>query len=130
VHARSLECCLPTQRARSPTITDHSLVVASRSTSVELSATAVDLLLVDWLNDLIIVSKPRNCSWHVNVSVMEHAGAWTVRGSARGERLDPARHPIRTAVKAPPTCPRGRSVRRGMARHVCARCVGAVASGR
>jgi SHS2 domain-containing protein len=82
-------------------ITDHSLVVASRSTSVELSATAVDLLLVDWLNDLIYRFETAELLVaRVNVSVMEHAGAWTVRGSARGERLDPARHPIRTAVKA------------------------------
>jgi len=102
VHARSLELLFAdAASALTDTITDHSVVVASESVSVELSATAVDLLLVDWLNDLIYRFETAELLVaRVDISVMEHAGEWTVRGSARGERLDPARHPIRTLVKA------------------------------
>ena len=102
VHARSLELLFAdAASALTDTITDHRLVVASRSTSIELSATAVDLLLVDWLNDLIYRFETAGLLVaRVNVAVMEHAGEWTVRGSARGERLDPTRHPIGTLVKA------------------------------
>jgi len=87
--------------ALTETMTDHGLVAIRQSTAVELRSAAVDLLLVDWLNDLVfrfdteglLVARAR-------VAVVREGGEWTVRGSVEGECLDPARHPIKVLVKA------------------------------
>ena len=87
--------------ALTETMTDHGLVGASYSTAVELSSSAVDLLLVDWLNDLVfrfdteglLVARAR-------VAVAREGSEWALRGSVEGESFDRARHPIKVLVKA------------------------------
>jgi SHS2 domain-containing protein len=82
-------------------VTDRRLVTQAQSVPVELSSTAVDLLLVDWLNDLIYRFDADSfvvaC---VEVSVRGEGSEWTLRGKITGERLDPARHRVKTLVKA------------------------------
>jgi SHS2 domain-containing protein len=87
--------------ALTETITDHHLVAATRSVAIEITAPAVDLLLVDWLNDLIYRFETDNLLVaRADLSVIDQGARWTLRGTASGETLDPARHPIRTLVKA------------------------------
>lgn len=87
--------------ALTDTVTDRRLVAATASVAVELRSPAVDLLLVDWLNDLIYrLDTASLLVARVQVSVTEQGGEWTVRGRVDGDRLEPARHPIRTLVKA------------------------------
>ena len=87
--------------ALTDTVTDRQLIAASNSAAVELRSPAVDLLLVDWLNDLIYrLDTAGLVVARVQVAVTEEAGAWTVRGTVEGDHLEPARHPIKTLVKA------------------------------
>lgn len=87
--------------ALTDTVTDRRLVAASCSAAITLRSAAVDLLLVDWLNDLVYrLDTAGLVVARVKVSVTEDAGAWTVRGTVDGETLEPARHPIKTLVKA------------------------------
>jgi SHS2 domain-containing protein len=102
VRARSLALVFAdAATALTDTMTDHRFVAAARSAAIELTAPAVDLLLVDWLNDLIYrfetdnLLVARSC-----VSVTDDGGTWRLQGTVSGESLDPARHPIRTLVKA------------------------------
>jgi protein archease len=87
--------------ALTDTMTDRRLVGAAHSSPVELRASGVDLLLVEWLNELIY--RFDTGGWLVagaRIEVVESGGQWMVRGAVDGETLDPGRHPIRTLVKA------------------------------
>jgi len=87
--------------ALTDTITDRRLIAPLRSAAVDLTSTAVDLLLVDWLNDLIYRFETDSLAvGRADVSVTAREGAWNLRGTVSGESLDPARHPVRTLVKA------------------------------
>jgi SHS2 domain-containing protein len=87
--------------ALTDTITDRRLVAATRSAAVELVSTAADLLLVDWLNDLVYRFETDGLLVaRADVSVADEDGQWRLRGTVSGESLDPARHSIRTLVKA------------------------------
>ena len=87
--------------ALTDTVTDRRLVAAGLSAVIELRATALDLLLVDWLNDLVYrLDTTGLIVARAQVSVTEEAGAWAVRGTVAGDSLEPARHPIKTLVKA------------------------------
>jgi SHS2 domain-containing protein len=87
--------------ALTDTVTDRRLVAANISAAVELRSPAVDLLLVDWLNDLVYrLDTAGLIVARVQVSVIDEAGGWAVRGTVTGDSLEPARHPIKTLVKA------------------------------
>ena len=102
VRARSLaQLFADAALALTDTITDRRLIAIARSAAVDLTSTAVDLLLVDWLNDLIYRFETDNLAVaRADVDVTAREGAWRVRGTVGGESLDPARHPVRTLVKA------------------------------
>jgi SHS2 domain-containing protein len=87
--------------ALTDTITDHGLVAARQSVQVALRSRAVDLLLVDWLNDLVFRFDTEGLLVaHARVAVEAEGGEWSVHGAVEGERLDPARHPVKVVVKA------------------------------
>lgn len=102
VRARSLDDLFADAAiALTDTVTDHRLVAATRSADVRLRSTAIDLLLIDWLNELVYrLEIDGLLVARVQVRVTAAAGEWTLRGSVDGDRLDPARHPIKTLVKA------------------------------
>jgi SHS2 domain-containing protein len=87
--------------ALTDTMTDRRLVAATRSAAVELASAAVDLLLVDWLNDLVYRFETDSLLVAgADISVSEEDGQWRLKGTVSGESLDPARHSICTLVKA------------------------------
>ena len=87
--------------ALTETMTDHGLVAAARSTPVSLRSTALDLLLVDWLNDLVYRFDTEGfLASSARVAVARDGSDWVVAGSIEGEILEPARHPVKLLVKA------------------------------
>ena len=83
------------------TITDRSLVEAAESIPVDLRASAVDLLLVDWLNELVYRFEAEGfLVAQARVTVARRSDHVAVTGSIEGERVQPDRHPIKVLVKA------------------------------
>jgi len=88
-------------RAFSETVTDRECLPAGEITEVSNSAEAVDLLLVDWLSELVY--RFDTGGWlarDAEVDVSEAPDGWTLRGRLEGGRLDPERHEVRVLVKA------------------------------
>jgi SHS2 domain-containing protein len=88
-------------RAFSETVTDRSALDADVTIEVSLSAEAIDLLLVDWLSELVY--RFDTDGWlarDVEVQVSEIPEGWTLRARLRGGRLDPERQEVRVLVKA------------------------------
>jgi SHS2 domain-containing protein len=72
-----------------------------RPEELDLAAPELDLLLVDFLSELLYRFDTR--SWltrEAQVEVRDHDGGWQLQGTLLGERHDPARHPIRVLIKA------------------------------
>jgi protein archease len=68
-----------------------------------VESTDAESLLVDWLSDLLYAFEVDALLFHdAEVEVVEEDSAGRVRlaARARGERYDPARHPIKVLVKA------------------------------
>ena len=87
--------------ALTETITDHRMVAAARSVPVQLRSSALDLLLVDWLNDLVYRFDTEGfLAASANITVAPEGAGWSVVGAIGGEALDPRRHPVRVLVKA------------------------------
>jgi SHS2 domain-containing protein len=90
-------------RAFSETITDRDALAADELIEVSLSADAIDLLLVDWLSELVYRFDADG--WlardvEVEVSGTSASDQWTLRARLSGGRLDPERHEVRVLVKA------------------------------
>lgn len=86
--------------ALTATLVDPATVGRQTREWVTLEAASLDLLLVDWLNDLVfrfdvdglIVARaePR---------VAREGTGWKLEGGLEGERFDPTRHRVRVLVK-------------------------------
>jgi SHS2 domain-containing protein len=66
-----------------------------------LEARSPDLLLVDWLDELLFRFDAHHellCEHAVNVTCDD--GTWRLVAVSRGEPFDPARHPLKVPVKA------------------------------
>ena len=88
-------------RAFSETITDREALAADELVEVSLSADAIDLLLVDWLSELVYRFDADGwLARDVEVEVSRASDQWTLRGRLSGARLDPERHEVRVLVKA------------------------------
>jgi SHS2 domain-containing protein len=76
--------------------------VARRDTwPVAVRSSALDLLLVEFLSELLFQFDARQrLVGEAVVSVRGEGERWTAEGELHGERFDPARHRIRTLVKA------------------------------
>jgi SHS2 domain-containing protein len=83
------------------TITDPAPLSPDDSAELVLSAAALDLLLVEWLSELLYRFET---TWWLprggTADVQQTADGWTVRARLIGGRIDPARHEVRVAVKA------------------------------
>ncbi|MCX8204100.1 MAG: archease [Candidatus Nezhaarchaeota archaeon] len=82
-------------------MTDISLVRPSSEDVIEIEAEEEEALLVDWLNELLARSSIKRMLFsEFRVSVERLHGSIRLRALAYGEPIDPARHELRTEVKA------------------------------
>lgn len=83
------------------TLTELDGVEERTSRRFELSAPAADLLLVDWLAELLYVFETEEMLFRrADVEVTEEDGTLQLVAEAWGEAQDPERHPIKVLVKA------------------------------
>ncbi len=76
-------------------------VEPKRPEEVDLDAPELDLVLVDFLTELLYRFDTRGwLTRHAELELHEKDGGWTLQGTLRGERLDPARHTIKASIKA------------------------------
>ncbi len=87
--------------ALTDSLTEVGEVGAEVERQVELRAPSREDLLVDWLNELVYLFETESVLFRLaEVGVEEEGGGWLLRGTLRGERYDPARHRIKTLIKA------------------------------
>jgi SHS2 domain-containing protein len=87
--------------AFSETITDRDSLPRGHTVEISLAAEAADLLLVEWLSELLFRFETEGWLSHrADVDVSQSASHWTLRGRLAGGRIDPERHTIRVLVKA------------------------------
>jgi len=83
------------------TITDSTLLAADDAAELAFTAETLDLLLVDWLSELLY--RFETTWWlprHGIAEAQRTDDGWTVRARLSGSRLDPGRHDVRVTVKA------------------------------
>jgi SHS2 domain-containing protein len=83
------------------TITALDRVDPKRPEEVDVDAPELDLLLVDFLSELLYRFDTRG--WLTRVAEMdvhEKDGGWSLQGTLRGERLEPTRHDVKILIKA------------------------------
>ena len=82
-------------------ITERERVEPRRSRETRLAAPALDLLLMEWLEELLFLLDARGELWcEHEVVVDEGPSGCSLVAVSRGEAFDPARHPSRLHVKA------------------------------
>jgi SHS2 domain-containing protein len=70
---------------------------------LELREESLEGLLFEWLSAIVYLKDAEGVLYHdAHVEVTEEAGqsAWRLRGTLRGEAIDPSRHELRADVKA------------------------------
>jgi len=78
-----------------------SAVEPKRPEEIDLAAPELELLLVDFLSELLYRFDTRGwLTCEAEVVVRESDGGWALEGTLRGERIDPQRHAIRVLIKA------------------------------
>ena len=81
-------------------ICDLSEVGTVTTEEVSFTAPEVDLLLVDWLNELLWRFDARALLVRASVvTLSRESDCWRLRGTLSGQRLDPGRHHIKTLIK-------------------------------
>lgn len=78
-------------------MTDLGRVEARGEMEIRLESPDLESLLVDWLSELLYVHETQNvflCEFSVQLT------GTVLRATARGEEVDPERHPLEVAVKA------------------------------
>ena len=81
-------------------ICDLSEVGTVTTEEVSVTAPEVDLLLVDWLNELLWRFDAQTLLVRASVvTLSRESDRWRLRGTLSGERLDPGRHHIKTLIK-------------------------------
>jgi protein archease len=82
-------------------VTDLDRVEPKRPEEVDVDAPELDLLLVDFLSELLYRFDTRGwLTRFAETSISEKDGGWALQGTLRGETLDPRRHDIRILIKA------------------------------
>jgi SHS2 domain-containing protein len=83
------------------TITVLSGVEPRRPEEVDVDAPELDLLLVDFLSELLYRVDTRGwLTRRAEVELHEKDGGWSLQGTLLGERMDPARHDVKILIKA------------------------------
>jgi SHS2 domain-containing protein len=87
--------------AFSDTITPVTGIEPRRPEELNVAAPELDLLLVDFLSELLYRFDTRGwLARHAEVEVRERDGGWELEGTLIGERYDPQRHPVKILIKA------------------------------
>ena len=82
-------------------ITPLDRVEPRRPEEVAVDAPELDLLLVDFLSELLYRFDTRGwLTRGADMAVRERDGGWTLEGTLSGEKLDPDRHPVKILIKA------------------------------
>lgn len=83
-------------------LTDLTTVEPLQDESVSLCADALDLLLVDWLQELLYLFETRGLVARTAKLRLRPAkrGDFRLEGTILGEPFDPERHPVKLPVKA------------------------------
>ena len=82
-------------------ITEAALLGAGEERAFEVEAAGLDLLLVAWLEELLFRFETTGVLYARGEAGVEGKGdSWSLRARMRGERFDPARHPLKVQVKA------------------------------
>jgi SHS2 domain-containing protein len=88
-------------QALTDTITGLDQVRAVEAKEVRLSASSLDLLLVDWMSELLFEFDGRGwLAAEADVALHSGGGVQHLEATVRGEAADPARHHIHILVKA------------------------------
>ena len=83
------------------TLTPLTGVDPRRPEELDVAAPELDLLMVDFLSELLYRFDTR--AWltrEAQVEVREQDGGWQLLGTLIGERHEPSRHPVRILIKA------------------------------
>ena len=82
-------------------ITALDTVEPKRPEEIDVDAPELDLLMVDFLSELLYRFDTRGwLTRFAEVELREKDGGWSLQGTLRGERLEPARHGVKVLVKA------------------------------
>ena len=83
------------------TITDGAALVPDVTVEVRLAAMEIDLLLLDWLSELLFRFETSGfLPAHADIDIRRDAGPWQLRAQVKGERTAGGRLPLKTLVKA------------------------------
>ena len=87
--------------AFSDTISPLEAIDARRAEELDVAAPELDLLLVDFLSELLYRFDTRGwLTRSAQVEIRERDGGWALEGTLIGERHDPTRHQTRVLIKA------------------------------
>lgn len=81
-------------------ITDPAAIRRTESFTVTLDASDLDILLVDWLEELLYKFETDGVLVGESVVAIQSGDRVILNAHIRGERRDEARHPIKVLVKA------------------------------
>jgi SHS2 domain-containing protein len=83
------------------TITDREALPGEDAREISLAGEGLDLLLVDWLSELLYhFETNRWLPREVEATISGAEGRWALEARLSGGRLDPDRHEVRVSVKA------------------------------
>ena len=87
-------------RAFTSTMCDPATVEARQTYSIEIAAATADLLLVDWLEELLYrFDVDRLLPRRAAVTLTSQAAPWRIAATLTGETVDPARHDVSVLIK-------------------------------
>ena len=82
-------------------VTSVQRIEPKRPEEIDVAAPELDLLLVDFLSELLYRFDTRGwLTREAQVEVREEDGGFALQGTLLGERLDETRHPVKLAIKA------------------------------
>jgi SHS2 domain-containing protein len=82
------------------TLTDVAQVRTASSHRVELTAPALDDLMIEWLGELLYRFEVQNLLVaDAEVELNDTDAGWALEGTIRGEDFDPGRHQVKVLVK-------------------------------
>jgi len=87
--------------ALTDTLVDRSTIASAATCDVRLEAPDLEVLLVDWLSDLLFRFESEGwLTRDARVQLAESRDGWSLEATAYGEAFDPDRHAARVLVKA------------------------------
>ncbi len=100
-YGRSLEEAFENAaRAMFSVMVELESVAPKERVRIEVEAEEADILLVEWLNELLSQAHLRSMLFSDFEVRVEGDGMLRLEGTAKGERIDPERHRLKVEVKA------------------------------